>query len=389
VLILAPLSVAAQTVDEGARLGLDVTLVREAEDVRDGVNIINYDRLHKIDPSVFSAVVLDESSIIKHHDAKTLQTLLEAFASTPFKLCATATPAPNDFVELGTHAEFLGICTREEMLAEYFTHDGGETQKWRLKGHAQAEFWKWVATWGALVRKPSDLGFDDSAYALPPLTVQEHVAASSWDAARESGILFPMPAKTLSERRSARRGSIGDRVRMCVELVNASDEPWVVWCELNDESDALTAAIRDAVEVRGSMTADEKERALEDFAKRGRRVLVSKPSICGFGLNWQHCCNIAFVGVTDSWESYYQAIRRCWRFGQKREVRVHVFASELEGNVVANLKRKDEAALRMAEQLSAWTRDAVSAEVRGSIRVTNSYAPSKALIVPSWLREVA
>lgn len=389
VLILAPLSVAAQTVDEGARLGLDVTLVREAEDVRDGVNITNYDRLHKIDPSVFSAVVLDESSIIKHHDAKTLQTLLEAFALTPFKLCATATPAPNDFVELGTHAEFLGICTREEMLAEYFTHDGGETQKWRLKGHAQAEFWKWVATWGALVRKPSDLGFDDSAYALPPLTVEEHIATSSWAAARESGLLFPMPAKTLSERRSARRGSIGDRVRMCVDLVNASDEPWVVWCELNDESDALTSAIRDAVEVRGSMSADEKESALEDFAKRGRRVLVSKPSICGFGLNWQHCRNIAFVGVTDSWESYYQAIRRCWRFGQKREVRVHVFASELEGNVVANLKRKDESALRMAEQLSAWTRDAVSAEVRGSIRVTNSYAPSKALIVPSWLREVA
>jgi hypothetical protein len=315
--------------------------------------------------------------------------MIEAFKNTPFRLCSSATPAPNDVMELGTQAEFLGVMTRSEMLAMYFTHDGGETQKWRLKGHAQAEFWKWVETWGALVRKPSDLGFDDSAYALPPLTVQEHVAASSWDAARESGILFPMPAKTLSERRSARRGSIGDRVRMCVELVNASDEPWVVWCELNDESDALTAAIRDAVEVRGSMTADEKERALEDFAKRGRRVLVSKPSICGFGLNWQHCCNIAFVGVTDSWESYYQAIRRCWRFGQKREVRVHVFASELEGNVVANLKRKDEAALRMAEQLSAWTRDAVSAEVRGSIRVTNSYAPSKALIVPSWLREVA
>ncbi len=389
VLILAPLAVAAQTVAEGARLGLDVTLVREAEDVRDGVNITNYDRLHKIDPRAFSAVVLDESSVIKHHDAKTLRLLLEAFASTPFKLCTTATPAPNDFVELGTHAEFLGVCSRQEMLAEYFSHDGGETQKWRLKGHAQAEFWKWVATWGALVRKPSDLGFDDSAYALPPLTVTERVAPSSWQAARESGLLFPMPAKTLSERRSARRGSISDRVKLCVDVVNASDEPWVVWCELNDESDALVEAIRDAVEVRGSMSADEKEQALEDFAKRGRRVLVSKPSICGFGLNWQHCRNMAFVGVTDSWESYYQAVRRCWRFGQKREVFVHVFASELEGNVVANLKRKDEAAQRMAEQLSAWTRDAVSAEVRGSIRETNPYAPSKALIVPSWLREVA
>lgn len=388
VLILAPLAVAAQTVAEGARLGIDVAMVREPGDVGEGISIVNYDRLHKIDPRMFAGVVLDESSIIKHHDAKTLRLLLEAFAATPFKLCATATPAPNDFVELGTHAEFLGVCTRAEMLSEYFCHDGGETQTWRLKGHAQAAFWKWVSTWGALVRKPSDLGFDDGPYTLPPLNVEAHTTGASWDSARAAGLLFPMPAKTLSERRDARRGSIEDRVRECAEIVNATDEPWVVWCELNDESERLTKAIRDAVEVRGSMSAEEKERALEDFAKRGRRVLVSKPSICGFGLNWQHCRNIAFVGVSDSWEAYYQAIRRCWRFGQKREVFVHVFASELEGNVVANLKRKDEAALRMAEQLSAWTRDAVAAEVRGATRETNTYAPAKALEVPAWLMEV-
>lgn len=388
VLILAPLAVAAQTVAEGARLGIEVAMVRESADVGERISIVNYDRLHKIDPRMFAGVVLDESSIIKHHDAKTLRLLLEAFAATPFKLCATATPAPNDFVELGTHAEFLGVCTRAEMLSEYFCHDGGETQTWRLKGHAQAAFWKWVSTWGALVRKPSDLGFDDGPYTLPPLSVEAHTTGASWDSARAAGLLFPMPAKTMSERRDARRGSIEDRVRECAEIVNATDEPWVVWCELNDESERLTKAIRDAVEVRGSMSAEEKERALEDFAKRGRRVLVSKPSICGFGLNWQHCRNIAFVGVSDSWEAYYQAIRRCWRFGQTREVFVHVFASELEGNVVANLKRKDEAALRMAEQLSAWTRDAVAAEVRGATRETNTYAPAKALEVPAWLVEV-
>lgn len=389
VLILAPLAVAAQTVAEGVRLGIPVSMVREPGDVSDGISIVNYDRLHKIDPRAFAGVVLDESSIIKHHDAKTLRTLLEAFSATPFRLCATATPAPNDFMELGTHAEFLGVCTRAEMLAEYFCHDGGETQTWRLKGHAQSAFWRWVASWGALVRKPSDLGFDDARYALPPLVVEAHTIGASWESARAAGLLFPVPAKTLSERRDARRGSIGDRVAQCVELVNASDEPWVVWCELNDESTALAKSIRDAVEVRGSMTADEKERALRDFADRGARVLVSKPSICGFGLNWQHCRNIAFVGVSDSWEAYYQAVRRCWRFGQTREVRVHVFASELEGNVVANLKRKDEAARAMAEQLSAWTREAVSAEVLGAVRESNPYAPAKAIQIPAWLREVA
>lgn len=385
VLILAPLAVAAQTVAEGAEIGVAVTHCRDGADVRPGLNITNYDRLHRFDCSRFGAVVLDESSIIKHHDAKTLRTLLEAFRDTPFKLCATATPAPNDWTELGTHAEFLGICTRTEMLAEYFVHDGGDTQTWRLKGHARDVFWRWVASWGAMVRKPSDLGHDDSRYNLPPLRMQEHIVSASQEAANDSGMLFLLEANTLSERRDARRDSIADRVRACAQLVNADREPWVIWCDLNAEGDALRAAIPDAVEIRGSDDPESKERKLLDFAAGKIRVLVTKPSIAGFGLNWQHCARMAFVGVTDSWEAFYQAVRRCWRFGQAREVHVHVFASEREGAVVANLKRKEADAEAMSDALSAETREAVRANVHGLTRDTNDYTPSRAIEAPAWL----
>lgn len=382
VLILAPLAVAAQTVEEGASIGVSVTLCREPSDVKPGLNITNYDRLHKFDPEFFGAVVLDESSCIKHHDTKTLAQLLTAFARTPFKLCATATPAPNDWAELGTHAEFLGICSRQEMLAEYFVHDGGETQVWRLKGHAREQFWRWVSSWGAMVRKPSDLGHDDIAYNLPSLNVTEHLVETE---ASTAGMLFALEAQTLSERREARKASIADRVSECAAMVNADNEPWVVWCDLNAESDALVKAIPGAVSISGSDDVDVKERRLADFAAGRIRVLVSKPSICGWGLNWQHCRRMAFVGVTDSFEAYYQAVRRCWRFGQKREVDVHIFASQLEGAIVANLKRKESAAQSMAEQLSAETREAVRQQMTGTSRKTNEYNPATRIASPSWL----
>lgn len=386
VLILAPLAVAAQTVAEGREIGVDVTLCREACDVKQGINITNYDRLHKFDCSRFGGVVLDESSVIKHHDSKTLATLLEAFRMTPFKLCATATPAPNDWVELGTHAEFLGLCTQVEMLSEYFVHDGGDTQTWRLKGHARAQFWKWVASWAAMVRKPSDLGFDDSRYDLPPLIVNQHTVKSTGHDQQVTGMLFALEANTLSERREARRNSMESRVSAAAELVNADMQPWIVWCDLNAESEALCRAIDGAVEIRGSDDAETKERRLLDFAEGRIRVLVSKPSICGFGLNWQHCARMAFVGVTDSWEAYYQAVRRCWRFGQSRDVHVHIFASDLEGAVVSNLARKERDAKAMADALSAETHDAVMQEVRGITRQSNPYSPAQAARVPAWLK---
>jgi superfamily II DNA or RNA helicase len=385
VLILAPLAVAPQTVAEGAELGIEVAHCRDgSEAAGNGIVITNYDRLHRFNADEFGAVVLDESSCIKHHDTKTLKTLLTAFRETPFKLCATATPAPNDWTELGTHAEFLGVCTRAEMLAEYFTHDGGDTSVWRLKGHARDVFWRWVSQWGAMVRKPSDLGFDDSAYALPPLHLHEHTVSTEMPL---NGMLFAAEAQTLSERRDARRMSVDDRVRDCASIVNQDkDEPWVVWCDLNAEGDALTKAIDGAVQIAGADSFEVKEQRLADFAAGKFRVLVSKPSICGFGLNWQHSARMAFVGVTDSFEAYYQAVRRCWRFGQKRDVHVHVFASSSEGAVVANLKRKERDATAMAESLSQETRDAVMQEVTGTTRQTNIHNASKRVTVPAFLK---
>ena len=383
VLILAPLAVAPQSVAEGMALGMGIQQCKDSADAGPGINITNYDRLHRFDPSMFSGVVLDESSCIKHHDAKTLRTLLEAFRETPFKLCATATPAPNDWTELGTHAEFLGVCTRAEMLAEFFTHDGGDTSVWRLKGHARHVFWKWVCQWGALVRRPSDLGFDDSAYALPALHLHEHTVSTEMPT---NGMLFASEAQTLSERRDARRLSIADRVADCARIVNGDHQPWVVWCDLNAEGDALRQAMPDAVEIRGADDAEVKEQRLADFAAGHIRVLITKPSIAGFGLNWQHCARMAFVGVTDSFEAYYQAVRRCWRFGQTRDVHVHVFASSAEGAVVANLRRKERDALAMAESLSTETRDAVMASLTGTRRQTNDYTAVRRVHAPDFLR---
>jgi hypothetical protein len=381
ILILAPLAVAEQTVEEGASVGVTVTHCRTGDDVRDGINITNYERLHRFDPSQFVGVVLDESSIIKHETSKTLQMLLDAFARTPYRLCATATPAPNDWTELGTHAEFLGVRSHTEMLCEFFVHDGGETQTWRLKKHARREFWRWVSSWGALIRSPADLGHDDSAYRLPPVTVHQHTVESPV----LFGQLFAMEAQTLSERRTARRESIAQRVAACAEIVNATDETWLVWCELNAEGDALRQAIPGSVEVRGSDSVEDKERRLLDFAHGKTRVLISKPSICGFGLNLQVCHNMAFVGVTDSWESYYQAVRRCWRFGQTKPVDVHIFCAESEGAVVANLARKETAAKAMQQELARETIDAVRESVLGSVRETNAYTAQKRIAIPSWL----
>ena len=385
VLILAPLAVAEQTAAEGRSIGVHVAVCREQVDITNGINITNYDRVHKFDASAFGAVVLDESSIIKHHTAKTLQTMLDMFSLTPFRLACTATPSPNDYTELGTHAEFLGICSRTEMLSEYFCHDGGETQDWRLKGHARQLFWRFVSSWGALIRTPRDLGYEADGYDLPALTVKHHVIEASEESVKATGLLFASPAQSLMERRGARKASVDERVRQCADLVNASNEPWVVWCDLNAESESLTRAINGAVEVKGANTIEEKEASLHAFASGASRVIVSKPSICGFGLNWQHCANMAFVGVTDSWEAYYQAVRRCYRFGQKRPVDVHIFASELEGNVIRNLQRKEADAKSMAEELSREARDAVMASIRGSARLTNPYDAGKRMRVPKWL----
>jgi hypothetical protein len=347
-LILAPLAVAQQTAREAAKFGIAVTLCRSQADVRPGINIANYERLHLFDAARFVCVVLDESSILKSYDSATRNAIIEAFAATPYKLACTATPAPNDHMELGNHAEFLGVMARVEMLAMFFTHDGGETQKWRLKGHATDDFWRWVCSWAVMLRAPSDLGYDDGAFALPPLTMHQHTIES---VAAPEGYLFAVEAQTLTERRDARRASLAERVAATAALANADDETWLIWCDLNDESRALTRAIRGAVEVTGSDDPDDKAQRALDFVDGKISVLVSKPSIFGFGLNFQHCARVAFVGLSDSWEAYYQAIRRCWRYGQARPVECHVVTSTAEGAVVANIERKEREARAMGEEM--------------------------------------
>jgi superfamily II DNA or RNA helicase len=389
VLILAPLAVAAQTVREGTAIGIDVQLCREPADVRSGINITNYDRLHKFPADVFGAIVLDESGCIKHWETKTLEYLLGAFGDCPYKLCASATPAPNDHAELGTHAEFLNVRSRVEMLSEFFVHDSANsanTGGWRLKGHARQAFWEWVASWAALLRKPSDLGYSDIGYDLPPLNMHHHVLSVDQAEVFATGYLFAQAAHGLTEQRAAKRASMPKRVAACAELMRRDSEQWVVWCELNAEQEALEEALGgEAVSIFGALDAEEKERRHAQWLGGEKRVLLSKVSIFGQGLNWQHCNRMAFVGPTNSFEGWYQAIRRCWRFGQSRAVDVHVVLSESERAILENLKRKEADAQTMAEELSACTRQAVRANVLGARQRHHTYrAPAPRW--PAWLR---
>ena len=370
VLILAPLAVAKQTVTEGARFGIPVRYCRSAAERVSGITITNYEMLEHFDPADFAGIVLDESSILKAYDGKTRTRIIEAFRETPYRLACTATPAPNDYMELGNHAEFLGVMTRAEMLSMFFVHDGGETQVWRLKGHAERDFWRWLASWSIMIRKPSDLGYDDGDFVLPPLRYHEHVLAVE---SPTDGMLFALEAVTLQDRIAARRDSISERVAECARLVNGSKEAWVVWCALNSESEALARAIPDAIEVKGSDSPESKEAALHAFGSGRARVIVSKPSIAGWGLNWQHCHNQVFVGLSDSWESFYQAARRCYRFGQTSPVNVHLIIASTEGAVLKNIKDKEAAATVMADNLVEHMRSEMLANVKGATRMTTDY----------------
>lgn len=375
VLILAPLAVSRQTVQEGHKFGIPVILCRAQADVRPGVNIANYEMLHHFNPTAFRGVVLDESSILKAYDGKTRTAIIEAFKQTPFRLACTATPAPNDFMELGNHAEFLGVMTRMEMLAMFFVHDGGDTAKWRLKGHAQNRFWEWVASWAAVLQKPSDLGYEDKGFKLPPLEVVEHMVASE----ATEGHLFAMEALALPDRQRARRESIESRVAECARIVAMHpDEPWLIWCDLNRESGLLAKVIPGAVEVRGSDSPEHKERALLGFANGSIRCLVTKPSIAGWGMNFQTCAKMAFVGLSDSFEQYYQAVRRCWRFGQERPVTAHIIIAETEGAVKLNIERKERDAARMAKEMVTYTKEYVQSDVRATQRNVAKYERDKA-----------
>lgn len=385
VLIVAPLAVAPQTVKEGEKFGYEVSICRKQEDVKPGINITNYEMLEHFDQSKFEAIILDESSILKSFTGRYRTILIDMFKDTSYKLSCTATPSPNDYMELGNHAEFTGVMTRTEMLATFFVHDGGDTSKWRLKGHAEDKFWEWIATWAVVLEKPSDLGYSDEGFILPELRIHEIVVPSPKDPLE----MFPKIAQTLQERRQARRESLDTRVAKVAEIANSSDEQFVVWCDLNAESEALRKAIDGAVEVRGSDKQEHKIQTAIDFVDGNIRSIVSKPSIFGWGMNWQHANKMIFTGLSDSYEQYYQAIRRLWRFGQKNDVDVYIVTSEAEGAVKENIERKEKDAENMIAEMVKHTQKILTDEIHGTTKETIAYYPTENMVLPRWLKGVA
>jgi len=345
VLIVAPLAVAHQTIEEGIKLGIDVRYRRHQSDVDSQLTITNYEMVHRFDPDHFGGVVLDESSILKNYTGKVRTQLIEQFTSTRYKLCCTATPAPNDIAEIANHAEFLGIMSRVEMLAAFFVHD---QDGWRLKGHATKPFYRWMASWGMAVKRPSDLGYSDEGFDLPPLNVEPVIVESPWTPDDQ---LFASHLKGITERASVRKATLDARVQAAADMITGSDRPWIAWVGLNSESDALAKLIPDAAVVEGSQSPEVKSELLHAFAAGERRVLITKPSIAGFGMNFQHCADMVFVGLSDSYEQYYQAIRRCWRFGQQNPVTAHVVISEPEQHIYANVLAKEREAEAMSTNL--------------------------------------
>jgi len=340
VLILTPLAVAEQTVSEASKFAVPCSLVESEDEIRTaGVYVTNYEKLDAFSSHEFAGVVLDESSILKSFTGKTRRQLTHRFSSTPYRLCCTATPSPNDYTELGQHAEFLGVCTPQQMLCTFFINDTFNTGDWRLKKHAESEFWKWLASWAACVAKPSDIGFSDDGYDLPKLDLKT-VMVDVDEGKDRGGDLFRIATLSATTMHREMRLTSDARALAVADMVNESSEQWVVWCNTNDEADALAAKIPDAVEVRGSDTAKAKRAALSTFLTGTARVIITKPSIAGFGLNWQHCKNVAFVGLSYSFEDFYQALRRTYRFGQKREVNAYIVQARTEGAILRSIQTK-------------------------------------------------
>lgn len=384
VLIVAPLTVGAQTLREAQKFGYSAAICRTQDDVTPGINITNYEMLQHFDGRSFAGVVLDESSILKNYTGKMRNQIIEMFKDTPYRLSCTATPSPNDYMELGNQVEFLGIMSRTEMLATYFIHDGSDTGKWRIKGHAEDRFWEWVSTWAVVLTCPGDLGYPNDGYILPSLNMTEHIVEVKSDG--EYSLFGCEIAKTLTERRDARRASLRERCEQAAEIIaqNPGDQ-WVCWCDLNAESELLAEFIPNSEEVRGSDKPDAKEDALMRFANGALRVLITKPSIAGFGMNWQQCHNMIFVGLSDSYEQMYQAIRRCYRFGQKRPVNVHIVTSAAEGAVKANVERKEQQAAEMKRNMVQYTKEILRKDIRGQERIVIPYDPQIVMIVPDWV----
>ena len=381
VLYLTPIAVAAQTVREAQKFGIDAIQSKDGASAGHIV-VANYERLHYFSADDFAGVVCDESSILKSFAGKRRGEITAFMRKVPYRLLQTATAAPNDYIELGTSSEALGYLGHMDMLNRFFKNDlnnsaqgrmRGEVIKWRLKGHAETPFWQWVCSWARAVRRPSDLGFDDTRFALPKLHENEHLVQAQ---SLPDGMLFALPAVGLKEQREERRRTVEERCAMVAELVNSTGQPALVWCHLNDEGDALENAIPDAVQVSGSDSDDRKEERLEAFAEGRARVLITKPKIGAWGLNFQHCNHVTFF-PSHSFEQYYQAVRRCWRFGQKRPVTVDIVTTEGERGVMRNLQRKAEQADAMFSRLVLEMNSA-----RGIERINEH---TNRMMVPSWV----
>lgn len=375
VLIVAPLTVADQTRREAEKFGYTAKVCESQKDCIDGINITNYEKLEKFVANKFIAVVLDESSILKSYTGKVRNQIIDMFSQTPYKLACTATPAPNDYMELGNHSEFCGVMTRAEMLSMFFVHDGGQTSKWRLKGHAKNVFWQWMSTWAVFLENPKDLGYVESGYDLPSLHINEIIV---------DGDVPVVESMTLTERRKARKESLDLRCQKAAELVNNSDEQWIVWCDLNAESEKLHELINDSVEVKGSDNPKHKSDAILGFTDGEIKSLVTKASIAGYGINWQNCHNMIFTGLSDSFESFYQAVRRCWRFGQDKEVNVYIIISAKEGCVKENIERKQADFDAMRDAMIDLTKEITKKELRRTCRIVTPYEPHVKMELPDW-----
>lgn len=380
VLILTPLAVAAQMIREGVKFGIEARQVREPGDVGPGVNVANYERLPKLDASTFGGVVLDESSILKSFAGRTRNLLMDAFRECRFKLAATATPSPNDHMELGNHAEFLGVMRQQEMLSKWFINDTSTaSQEWRLKGHAVEDFWSWVASWSRCATLPSDLGGDDAGYILPEIDRRlHHVEADRQEDTQ--GLLFRIPELSATSFHQEKRLTMQARCELAAHLAT-HDKPVTVWCETNEESALLARLIPDAQEVRGDMTPEAKEAALLGFADGDFRVIVTKPKLAGFGLNWQHCAHAVFASISFSYEQHYQAVRRSYRFGQTGQVQNDIVIADTEAAIWQTIHGKAEKHAEMKRRMAeAMTRAQRDAETRVK------YNRPLELAFPAWVK---
>ncbi|HLH51727.1 MAG TPA: helicase-related protein [Roseiarcus sp.] len=378
-LILTPLAVARQIEAEAKRWGREARAIREQGDARDGINICNYDRLGRLDPGAFGAVALDESSILKSFTGKTTRALIEAFRGHRFRLACTATPAPNDHMELGQHAEFLGVMPSNEMLMRWFIADQTQMGRYRLKGHAQQSFWDWMASWARMAASPDDLGFDGKDFMLPPLEIIRHRAQGDVRAPAGSLFVRDLSATNIHD---LKRHTSEARADAAAEIVSAEPrEAWVIWADTNYEADALITRLPDAVEVRGSHSVEIKEERLQAFAAGEAKAIITKPSVAGMGLNWQHAARMIFVGRSFSYEDWYQAVRRCWRFGQKRAVKIHLIVAEGEEQIGRVIDRKAEDHARMKAAMSAAMRRA--REQAAALK--RPYEPRHEGRLPQWI----